>query len=76
MESRFGKMQVMVTDGHLPYPFGREIMGYEVKSLPATLTKARESGAKVLTPPFETVGRSTAMLAFPGDYIAEVHAMK
>lgn len=76
MESRFGKMQVMVTDGHLPYPFGREIMGYEVKSLPATLSKARESGAKVLTSPFETVDRITAMLAFPGDYVAEVHAMK
>ena len=76
IDSRFGKMQVMVTDGHLPYPYGREIMGYEVKSLPATLSKARESGVQVLTPPFETADRSTAMLAFPGDYIAEVHATK
>src|SRR5580704_6415478 len=35
--SRFGNMQVLVTDGHLPYPFGREIMGYEVRDLVATL---------------------------------------
>ena len=26
--SQFGNMQVLVTDGHLPYPFGHEITGY------------------------------------------------
>jgi hypothetical protein len=25
LESGFGRMQVMVTDGHLPYPFGQRI---------------------------------------------------
>src|SRR5580693_3450977 len=27
INSKFGNMRVMVTDGHLPYPFGREITG-------------------------------------------------
>ena len=26
-------MTVLVTDGHLPYPFGREMTGYEVSDL-------------------------------------------
>src|SRR6202167_2630313 len=30
IESLFGKMNVVVTDGHLSYPYGRELMGYEV----------------------------------------------
>src|SRR6201995_5415862 len=29
IESMFGKMTVFVTDGHLPYPYGREMTGYE-----------------------------------------------
>ena len=33
MESKFGKMTALVTDGHLPYPYGREITGYEVDNL-------------------------------------------
>lgn len=37
-----------MTDGHLPYPFGLEITGYEVADLAATLAKAEVSGAKVL----------------------------
>jgi hypothetical protein len=40
IESSFGKMQVLVTDGHLPYPYGRENTGYEVDDLEATLKKA------------------------------------
>ncbi|HEY6302353.1 MAG TPA: hypothetical protein VIX14_04745 [Terriglobales bacterium] len=39
--SRFGNMQVLVTDGHLPYPFGREMTGYQVKDLSATLVMPR-----------------------------------
>jgi hypothetical protein len=31
VESVFGKMTVFVTDGHLPYPYGRETTGYEVR---------------------------------------------
>jgi predicted enzyme related to lactoylglutathione lyase len=76
IESRFGKMQVLVTDGHLPFPFGHELMGYEVSDLHATLAKAQAAGAKVLTPPYAADDRITAMLQFPGGYIAEVHALR
>src|SRR5246500_4395630 len=48
IESVFGKMTVFVTDGHLPYPYGRELTGYEVKDLQETLGKAKTSGASVL----------------------------
>jgi predicted enzyme related to lactoylglutathione lyase len=72
--SPFGKMQVLVTDGHLPYPFGHEIMGYEVKDLSATLEKAKAAGAKILSPSFAAIDRATAIVEFPGGYIAEVHS--
>ena len=71
--SLFGNMQVMVTDGHLPYPFGREMTGYEVQDLGATLEKAKAAGAKVLFGPYKASDRSTAVLGFPGGYVAEVH---
>ena len=74
VESTFGRMQVMVTDGHLPYPFAHEMTGYEVKDLDALLARAKASGARVLVEPFRARDRVTAMLAFPGDYIAEIHA--
>jgi predicted enzyme related to lactoylglutathione lyase len=76
IESGFGRMQVMVTDGHLPYPFGREITGYAVKDLDTTLAKAKAAGANVISPRFEAVDRSTIMMEFPGGYIAELHALK
>ena len=76
IESGFGKMQVLVTDGHLPYPFGHEITGYEVKNLDQTLTKAQANGAKVLSPRFDGNDRSSAVIEFPGGYVAEVHAAK
>jgi predicted enzyme related to lactoylglutathione lyase len=72
--SAFGKMQVLVTDGHLPYPFGHEIMGYEVKDLSATLGKAKAAGAKILSPSYTATDRTTAIVEFPGGYIAEVHS--
>jgi hypothetical protein len=74
IESVFGKMTVFVTDGHLPYPYGRELTGYEVQNLQGTLTKAKASGAIVLVDPYTTDGRAAAMIQFPGGYIAEVHA--
>jgi predicted enzyme related to lactoylglutathione lyase len=69
-------MQVLVTDGHLPYPFGREITGYEVQDLDATLTKAQANGAKVLSPRFDGNDRSSAVIEFPGGYIVEVHSVR
>ena len=74
IESVFGKMTVFVTDGHLPYPYGRELTGYEVKDLPATLTKAKASGGVLLIEPYKSDGRVAAMVQFPGGYIAEIHS--
>jgi hypothetical protein len=74
IESVFGRMTVFVTDGHLPYPYGRELTGYEVQNLQGTLTKAKASGAVVLVDPYTADGRAAALIQFPGGYIAEVHA--
>jgi predicted enzyme related to lactoylglutathione lyase len=74
IESVFGKMTVFVTDGRLPYPYGRELTGYEVKDLHGTLIKAKASGAAVLLEPYTADGRIAAMVQFPGGYIAEIHA--
>ncbi|KGB99195.1 VOC family protein [Burkholderia cepacia] len=74
VESGFGKMTVLVTDGHLPYPFGREMTGYEVSDLAATLKQAQAAGVTVLVPPFESGGRDAALVQFPGGYVAEIHA--
>src|SRR6266481_1593471 len=71
IESVFGKMTVFVTDGRLPYPYGRELTGYEVKDLQGTLTKAKASGAAVLVEPHTADRRAAAMVQFPGGYIAE-----
>jgi predicted enzyme related to lactoylglutathione lyase len=74
IESTFGKMTVFVTDGHLSYPYGREFTGYEVADLQETLGKAKASGATVLVEPFISGHWQSAMIQFPGGYIAEVHA--
>ncbi len=78
IESLFGKMQVLVTDGHLPYPFGHEVMGYQVQDLNATLEKAQAAGAKILSAPYSSPSspkdRASAIVEFPGGYIAEVHS--
>ena len=71
--SLFGNMQVLVTDGHLPYPSGHEITGYQVQDLAATLEKAKAAGVKILSAPYTTNDRTTAIVEFPGGYIAEVH---
>lgn len=74
LRSPFGNTVVSVTDGHLPYPFGRETTGYAVHDLAATLHKAEAGGAKVLWGPYSAEGRSSAMVRFPGGYVAELHA--
>jgi len=75
IESVFGKMTVFVTNGHLPYPYGRELTGYEVEDLEETLTKAKTSGAITLVEPYTSDGRAAAMVQFPGGYITEIHAV-
>jgi hypothetical protein len=75
IESKFGKLTALVTDGHLPYPYGREMTGYEVPNLTDTLTKAKASGVDVLVPPYKTDERESAVAQFPGGYIAEIHSL-
>ena len=74
--SRFGLLTVFVTDGHLPYPYGRELTGYEVADLGETLKKARAAGATVLVEPYSFGDRQAAMVEFPGGYIAEIHSIR
>ncbi len=74
IESAFGKMTVLVTDGHLPYPYGREITGYQVDNLSETLRKTKGAGAQILVAPYEANQRQAAMVQFPGGYIAEIHS--
>jgi predicted enzyme related to lactoylglutathione lyase len=73
--SKFGKLTALATDGHLPYPYGREMTGYEVTNLTDTLAKAQAAGVVVLVPPYTADQRSCAVVQFPGGYIAEIHAI-
>jgi hypothetical protein len=75
IDSTFGKIAVLVTDGQLPYPYGREVSGYEVANLADTVSKAKAAGATVLVDPYTADGRQAAILSFPGNYIAEIHAL-
>lgn len=74
IESKFGKLTALVTDGHLPYPYGREMTGYEVTNLADTLAKAKAAGADVLVPLYKTDERDAVVVRFPGGYIAEIHS--
>jgi predicted enzyme related to lactoylglutathione lyase len=74
LASAFGRIAVLVSDGHLPYPYGRETTGYEVEDLDATLGNASAAGAAVLVPRYSAGGRDAAMIQFPGGYVAEIHA--
>jgi predicted enzyme related to lactoylglutathione lyase len=74
IESNFGKMLIYVTNGHLPWPYGAETTGYEVDNLDATLAKAKSLGAEVLTDTSGYGGRRSALVRFPGAYIAEIHS--
>ncbi len=73
IESTFGKMVVLITDGHLPWPYGRELTGYEVANLDETLAKGQAAGVEILVPPFISEQRTSVMVKFPGGYIAEIH---
>ena len=74
LASGFGNMLIFVSDGHPPYPFGREVTGYPVANLEETIAKAQASGATLLTSPYATERRRSVMRQFPGGYIAELHA--
>lgn len=72
LTSGYGRMSIAVTDGALPWPYGRELTGYEVADLDATLARATATGATILVP--ATAERRAAIVHFPGGYIAEIHA--
>jgi predicted enzyme related to lactoylglutathione lyase len=74
ISSVFGAMAVFVTDGHLPYPYGHEMTGYEVANLADTLGKAKAAGVSVLAGPNTADKRDSAIVQFPGGYIAEIHS--
>ena len=74
IESKFGKLTALVTDGHLPYPYGRETTGYEVADLSDTLAKAKTVGVVFLVAPYAAAQRHAAIVQFPGGYIAEIHS--
>jgi predicted enzyme related to lactoylglutathione lyase len=76
LSSTFGLVTVLVTDGQVPWPYGREMTGYTVNDLAATLAKATGSGAKIVVAPYASVDRTAAMVEFPGGYVAEIHAAK
>jgi predicted enzyme related to lactoylglutathione lyase len=75
IESTFGKLTALVTDGQLPYPYGREVTGYEVADLDETLVKAKTADVTVLVPPYTVDQRTAAIVQFPGGYIAEIHSL-
>ena len=72
--STFGTVAVLVTDGHLRYPYGRELTGYETLDLDMTLAKAKSAGVRVLVEPYSAADRRSAFVQFPGGYVAEIHA--
>ena len=74
IESLFGKLTALITDGHLPFPYGREITGYEVADLATTLFKAKAAGVSVLVGPYVAERRNVALVEFPGGYVAEIHS--
>jgi hypothetical protein len=75
IDSQFGNVAVFVTNGQLPYPYGRETTGYEVPDLDVTLAKAQKTGVTVLVPPYVSDGRRSTIVAFPGGYVAEIHSL-
>jgi hypothetical protein len=74
IQSNFGKLTVLVTDGHLPFPYGRETNGYEVANLADTLAKAKAAGVAILVATYTADQRNAALVQFPGGYIAEIHS--
>lgn len=74
LRSAYGDMAVIVSDGALPWPFGRELTGYAVADLAATLDAAKRAGVETLVTPHAEGGRASAIVRFPGGYIAEIHS--
>src|SRR5262249_19117938 len=76
IDSALGRGTVFGSAGPLPYPYGRELTGYEVANLAETLSKAKNADVALLVAPFTVEERESAIVQFPGGYIAEVHALR
>jgi hypothetical protein len=74
LRSGYGDMAVLVSDGQIPWPYGRDLTGYRVADLDATLARASAAGVETLIPPHAEGDRRAAMVRFPGGYIAEIHS--
>jgi hypothetical protein len=74
IESKFGKLTAFVSDGHLPYPYGWEVTGYEVTNLAETLAKAKAAEVEILVAPYRADQRDAVLVQFPGGYVAEIHS--
>lgn len=74
ISSGYGKTTVLVSDNKLPWPYGRETTGYEVASLSETLARGQSAGVETLVAPHLGEDRESAVVRFPGGYIAEIHA--
>jgi hypothetical protein len=72
--SGYGRTTVIVSDGSLVWPYGRESTGYEVADLDDTLARGAAAGLKTIVAPYTASGRRAAMVQFPGGYIAEIHS--
>jgi hypothetical protein len=76
LQSTFGLLTVIVTDGHLVYPYGREMTGYDVANLTDTMAKAKAAGVMTLVGPYTADQRTAVIVQFPGGYIAEIHSQE
>lgn len=74
LTSGYGKMVVLVSDGQVGWPYGRELTGYEVADLDQTLARAAAVGVETLVAAHAEGDRRSAIVRFPGGYIAEIHA--
>ncbi|KQM13411.1 hypothetical protein [Novosphingobium sp. Leaf2] len=74
LRSGYGDMHVIVSDGQVPWPYGHELTGYTVANLAQTLEKAKAAGVETLVAAHTAGDRQSAMVRFPGGYIAEIHA--
>lgn len=67
-------MAIFVTDDHRPLPCGRELTGYETPNFERPLEKTKGRDAIILVKPFISDERQSAIVQFPGGYIAEIHS--
>jgi hypothetical protein len=73
LASPFGDTVVLAGNGYWNYPYGKESTGYTVPNLTDAIAKATANGATVLSGPHAGDHRNSAMLEFPGGYLAEFH---